>query len=223
VKLLEALNLTPEADEPDPFGNRGVEPIGPASLPGLGFWVDAWAWETGQTGQPPSAAELETTRVFARFVEALHEGPTDAAEIGGTDLWAFLSGSPDPETLRRRTADLRCFLTWLREEQGADLPLEEMLAPASPRLQRLAASVAVNAALRGRRGEGLQSVHLARTGPLRVRTEGSEDALVLGFPPEAERWIRPGDALVGYWEAGAFRVAGWFPTEFQTTAHQTED
>lgn len=213
--LLSALQLANESDEPDLFDDRaGGEPIGPPSLPGLSFWVEAWAWEAAQGATPPRPSQVAAARSFTQFVEALHEGPTDAAEIGASDLWAFLSGSPDAASLEDRKRDLDPFLRWLRQEQGADLPLEEMLAAESPRGRRLTASVTVNAALADRRAAAVQSVRLARVQPMRVQTETQEEAPVVGFPAEAERWARTGDALVGRWEGGVFRAAGWFPSEF---------
>lgn len=187
------------------------EPIGPTALPGLEFWVEAWAWEQNQLHAEPRESELEAARAFAAFVEALRTEPTDAAEIKAQDLWAYLASSSDTETLEFRRRNLRSFLLWARNEQDAALPLEELESSSSPAWRRLAESVRLNAENRSRGGRGNQAVKVWKTSPIQVLTENQEGAPVLGFTDDAAALVRPGDTLAGRWEAGAFRLCAWFP------------
>ncbi len=223
ARLMESLQVEDESDEAtEPWRRRGTDPIGPTELPGLGFWVDAWAWECEQIGRAPTVTEMKTARAFARFVESLRAEAADAAEVGAADLWAFFAGASEPAALEERRAGLLPFLRWLRDEQGATLPLEEAADPGSPEWRRLAASVAINARLRTVAGAPLQAARIWKTAPLRVRTEDAEEAPVLGLPPEAEALARIGDALTGRWEAGRFRAAGWYPGDFAAAGNRAE-
>ncbi len=188
------------------------EPIGPSALPGLAFWVDAWVWEQSQVVAPPSAEEIAVAREFAAFVEALRAVPSDAAEIKAQDLWAFLTASANADQLEQRRRHLMSFLRWLRVEQDAPLPLEELESSTGPTWKRLDESVRLNAAQRGQLGRGTQAARVWKTGPVQVLTENQEGALVLGFPEQTAALVRPGDTLAGRWVAGSFRLCAWFPS-----------
>jgi hypothetical protein len=188
------------------------EPIGPSQLPGLNFWVDAWAWEMEQTGAAPRSAELAAARSFCSFVESLRQGPADAEEIEPKDLWAFLTSSPDLPTLQQRRDELASFLRWLRAEQAAPLPLEELESATSPSWHRLAESVQLNARNRSAAGRGTQAARVWKTAPIQVLTENQEGAPVLGFPEQTAALVRTGDTLAGRWESGSFRLCAWFPS-----------
>ncbi len=215
-RLAETLDLAEDgADSLEDALVAPRESIGPSQLPGLDFWVEAWAWERNQNGAPPTAREVATAREFAAFIEGLRAEPTDAAEIEASDLWAFLAGSKDIPALSARRADLDSFLVWLREEQAVPLPLEESSSPSSPSYRRLQASVAWNSASRAKPGRRSQVVRVWKAKPLLVQTEGAESAPIHGVPEEVHGCIKAGDTLAGRWEAGAFHAEAWFPAEFQ--------
>jgi hypothetical protein len=226
-QLVESLDLADDgADSIEDALLQESEAIGPGQLPGLGFWVDAWAWERSQVGATPTAREVATTREFACFIEGLREEPTDASEIHASDLWAFLAGSQDVAALTARRADLDSFLVWLREEHAVALPLEESSSPTSPSYRRLQARVAWRGARRATPGRRSQVVRIWKTNPPLVQTESAESAPIRGVPDEVRDCLQAGDSLAGRWEAGAFHAEAWFPAEFQpkpSFQHWTEE
>lgn len=184
--------------------------MGPDSLPGLDFWIETWIWERGQAGRPVPAEESAAARELAAFLEALHEGKLDAAEVRGRDLWSHLAASRDAETLAQRQRRLQGWIAWLREEQGA-FEHDDPAAWSEADRERLRASVALNAGWRAERRGGATSARLAAIDPPRVRGEEGELAPVLGVAAEQAVGMRAGDLLLGGWEAGSFRISAWLP------------
>jgi hypothetical protein len=210
--LQDALDLpdvAPIADEELWTASAEVEPIGPGALPGLGFWMETWAWEREQAGRPAGEAERAAAAEFAQFVERLREGELDAAELSARDLWNFYATSADAVQLARRQHALADLIAWLRAEQGAFVAGDPQDWTAADRA-RLAASVELNARLRAQAVPIAVTTRLAAVEPARVATDHGDWVEVVGLGARGAP-MRPGDLVAGSWSAGSFRAAAWLP------------
>lgn len=206
---LGAAGKEEEEDLPLPDDDE-AEAMGPEELPGLEFWIEAWLWERRRQEQPVPPEEVAAARQFARFVERLHDAPRDAAEISASDLWAHLAAAADPAELERRETRLSGWIRWLREEQDA-FSTEDPAEWTAQERERLRASVALNAQLRGAPVAHAATAALAALAPPRVATEQGDWVEVIGIPARAAPPLAPGDLLFGCWESGAFRLVAWYP------------
>ena len=222
--LQKALQLL-DAESPDgidPWSEElEDEPIGPAKLPGLAFWIEAWDWERKHTERPASASERAAAAAFADFAEQLHEGELDASEISARDLWSFYASARSSAELNQRLLDLSDLIGWLRHEQGAfvmDDPSDWTEADRA----RLRASVELNARLRQEARPLAVTTRVAAVDPARVAAEEGDWVEVSGLPPKLGVPMRRGDLVAGSWSAGKFHAAAWFPQPIATAESTTE-
>ena len=202
-----ALDMSPDSEEPWLEEGTGDESFGPQTASGLSTWIAMWAWEQSQEDKQPSESCLKVIQSFCDWAESQTEDSLDAHEIQESQVWSFLLLQGGEHPLRECWAILQPFLKWALEQQGAGLRClwgvegEQTLTRLIHSLEERAQDVAV----------AQSQAKLLEGDPQSVRSDDKERAPVRGLTAGSK--VRPGDLLLGNWEAGSFVVHCWVPRE----------
>ncbi len=207
-ELEKALGL-PEgiSDEPELGAETDDEPVGVSSSAGIRTWLHAYAWEVLNQDQAP-----DRLNQFADFLETQNLGAIDAEDLTAEIAFPYLIAAGEANAIRRRHQEVRGFLDWAEQEQGAQLgALATDLA--AEYMDRICAVLELNAELAAN-GTWQHRARIASIRPLRVPTEEKNvTAAVDGLPDGAVEVLQEGDLLLGAWKSGRFVAMGAVPRE----------
>lgn len=208
LELEKSLGL-PEgvSSEPEIGAETEDEPVGVLPKAGIRNWLDAYAWEALDQKPPP-----DDLLGLADFLEGQELGALDAEDLTVATLLPYLLAAGLPQAIERRHMQIRGFLDWAEQEQGALLgPLSADVAPRF--MKRICAVLELNAVLNAN-GTWQQRARVASLNPVQVLTEEANvHSEVDGLPEHAHEVLQTDDLLLGAWKGGRFVAMGAVPHE----------
>ncbi|MCH2102171.1 MAG: hypothetical protein MK209_09640 [Planctomycetes bacterium] len=213
-EMEESLGLEPGiSEEVLPDVERDEDAVGPIAAAGLTAWIESYQWEN------PDQPIANSLQDFATQTQLAAGKPLDAQDLEAQHVLPYLMASANEAELRTRRDELMGFLIWAAQEQNA--PIGSALDDwANSEDERLPAIVRANTAWKESGAEWHNRQAIAELAPIRVSTESEELALVTDIPADLEKWLRPGDWLLGEWMDGRFRAARALPIESLPTRPQ---
>ncbi len=217
-ELEKALGL-PEGTsaEPELGADTEDDPVGVVSKAGIRTWLNAYAWEALEQQHAP--AQLAA---FAHFLDTMDLGSIDAEDLSAESVLPYLLAAGEPNAIHRRHQQIRGFLDWAEQEQGA---LLGPLATDSSQeyMERICGVLELNAIL-AENGTWQHRARVAKTHPIEVPTEEANvTAVVDGLPTDATERLQVGDLLLGSWKGGRFLAMGAVPREAAPTSEPAGD
>ena len=191
------------------------DPVGSPEAPGSAMWMATYLWEQEQAGKHPGREALEEITTFLEFLRNIFARNLEAEEIQQYQILAYFCQAESSAVLENQLNHMEPFLSWLIEEQGALIQLDQ----ASMAMIHQVVSVNQEWSQTESAIGSMALVH--QENPLLVETDGGEPAEVIGWPEGLDFKPGAGDALRGKWQHGKFQIAAWFPKALMPSAAPT--
>lgn len=207
--LEKELGLDPGTSDPyqEALADKtdATQEVGLEQAPGIALLLATFLWEMEQIQKHPKRKIVETITTFLEFLQEIQQRTLDPGEIQQHQLLAYLCRAQQPQELEALWDNLKGFLHWLQEEQGANIDSGSTTYDLAHQV------VTINSRIRPLGNSQESMTWVTSQVPLGAEAEDGDTVPVIGWPLDTSFQPKKGDAIRGSWGKGKFHLAAWFP------------